>query len=81
MKRLSEILNRPTLLCFIVLVLWGERIRAFSSFIYFVMFIILIVGYATSVIQNNRDTDKAMRRQAVEEYKKENGIIDDVSEE
>lgn len=76
MKRLANVSAIPTIICFIALMLWGERVREFSAVLYFLMFAVLAVGYASILIQSERDSKRAIANKAVAQYKKDHGITD-----
>lgn len=76
LKRLSNLLAIPTIICFILLALWGGKIIQFNVFLFFALIIFVVVGFITSQIQSERNYTKAIADGAIAEYKKKNNITD-----
>jgi hypothetical protein len=75
MKRLANALAYPTVICFVLLILWSEKIEAYSGPLYLVLKAVFMIGFVVVVIQSRRDSDKAIGDRAVEAYKKSKEVV------
>lgn len=75
MKRVSELMVIPAIICFIVLMLWSEQIREFSGFLYFMMMTAVVIGVIAKK-QSSDERDAKIAKNAVEKFKQKKGIVD-----
>lgn len=76
MKRFANAIAIPALICLIVLMIWGTQIKEFSALLYFFMMFVVLTGFISHYIQSDHDRDRVIANRAVEQYKKDNGIIE-----
>ncbi len=76
MKRVFKILEPVGLLFFVILIIWSEQIQAYSKLLHFFMFLILVIGLASSMIHSRLERDKRIADNAVKRYKADNRIAD-----